>query len=321
MTDRAADVTECPPGVIDQVVGQKGIVERIKVALEAAWNDGVRFPHALMTGPPGLGKSLFAKIIANEMGCELLETLAQNLWNPNEIHGLLIQAGNKDVILIDECDELHAKAQTQLYRALEDGCLFLCGDLRRASPKKIPLRRFTLLACSNHEASLVPPLRDRFRLILRFAYYSPQELAALLRQRAARLRWEAEPRVIESIASLGRGTPRIALRLLESCHRTARSQNKDVITFEHFRKTCQLEAIDDRLGLDDVERGYLAILADSHQPTRLQTISRRLGLPPRTVSKAIEEFLVRQGLVATSDAGRELTNKGIEYLRQVDQTA
>jgi len=303
---------------IDHVVGQKTVLRQLKVALEAAWADGSRLCHILMTGAPGLGKTLLAEVIAREMGSQLRQTLAQTLYSPTDLYGLLAEAGHRDVVLIDEADELDPLVQTQLYRALEDRRIFLPPSRHTGKSCTVPLSQFTLLACSNFEGSLVQPLRDRFRMILRFEFYSEDELADLLRQRLGLLGWEvSDDSVLLQIAKLGRATPRVALRMLESCWRLARSRNETVITPEIFDTTCKLMDIDSSLGLDRVERQYLEILSESNKPTRLQTLSRRLGIPSKSLSTVIEQYLVRAGLIATTDAGRELTDRGIEYINDV----
>jgi len=306
------------PTTIDHIIGQTKVVEQVRVALEASWTDGSRLCHMLLTGAPGLGKTLLATVLAAELGSKLRQVLAQTLYCASDLHGLLAEADDRDVIVIDEADELDPLMQTQLYRALEDGCLFLPSSERRRRPYQVRLSSFTLLCCSNHEGSLVQPLRDRFRMILRFDFYTEDELSALLKQRLHQLDWQvSDEGVLQSIARLGRGTPRVALRLLESCWRLARSRNEDIITPEIFDSNCKLLEIDSEVGLDRIERQYLEILSESDKPTRLQTLSRRLGVPPKSLSTVIEAFLVRAGLVATGDAGRKLTARGMHYLQSV----
>lgn len=308
----ATDVNSYFPSVIDHVVGQQKVIARVKTALESSWIDGVKFPNAVLTGPPGLGKSMIAKTIAAEMGCRLKETLAQSVNNPSNLHAMLLEAEGGDVLFIDECDELHPKIQTHLYRALEDRKIFIgSGDAKKS--KEIPLQDFTLLAASNNEFSLVAPLRDRFRLTLRFDYYSVEEVIALLRQRVQALRWAIEPDVLAKIAVMARGTPRIALKLLEACRRTSRAHNSPNVTGEHFDMTKKLEGLDD-LGLDETEQKLLHALYEAGEPVALNVLAMRLSLPRKTISSVIEGFLVRENLITKDHSLRKLTTKGRAYI-------
>ena len=136
------EINDASPGVLEQFIGQKQVVARVKVALEAAWNDGVRLPHMLLTGPPGLGKSQLASILANEMGSELYEQLAQNIIGPSDLRGLLLQPIDRDLALIDEIHELCPMAQTTLYRCMENNQIFLASS-EFQKPKKVKTANFT----------------------------------------------------------------------------------------------------------------------------------------------------------------------------------
>ena len=150
------------------------------MALEASWNTASRFPHALFVGPAGVGKSALAKVVALEMGCEIRETLGQSLSSPSSLRALLVEAKDRECIFIDECDELGQQIQTLLYRALEERKLFLPSGGGKQT--MIPLANFTLLAACNNEFQLAAPLRDRFKLSVRFEFYSVPELEQIVRQ-------------------------------------------------------------------------------------------------------------------------------------------
>jgi holliday junction DNA helicase RuvB len=157
-------------------------------------------------------------------------------------------------------------------------------------------------------------LRDRMRLTLRFEFYTEEELAKLLVQRSRALQWAVEETIYPCIAQRSRGTPRLALRLLQSCRRVCRSEGAETITQMHFERACALEQIDE-LGLGVQERKYLSILAEA--PTRLNVIASILGLPARTVSGVTEQYLVRAGLIDKDKSGlRQLTSKGLEHIRK-----
>jgi holliday junction DNA helicase RuvB len=222
----------------------------------------------------------------------------------------LLGAKDKDVVFLDESHELPKEQQTALYLAIDQRKIVLAGAGR--TPTSIPIANFTLLLATTDEFSLLQPLRDRMKLVLRFQFYSIEELTVLVKQRSQGLRWKVDEEVFEQIAQRSRGTPRLGLRFLQSCRRVCRSEGKSTITQEHLERACSLEGTD-ALGLGPVEQQYLMILAE--RDTRLNVIASRLGLPPRTVSQVTEPFLLRAGLIGKDDQGRrQLTALGREHL-------
>ena len=310
------EINDCRPVVIEHFVGQSQVVQRCKVALEASWNQGTKLPHILMQSGPGLGKTELSCILANEVGMDggPHEQLAQNIRTPADLHALLLTPKDKEVCLIDEIHELHPIAQTTLYRAMENQQIFL--DTRKGKKSRpIKIANFTIIGATTDPQKLLQPLRDRFKLVLEFEFYSEQELETLLRIRSKQIGLDVEEMVFSMIAQRGKGTPRIALRLLESTRMVACSENAEVITLEHFNKTCALEGIDN-IGLTGSEIKYLKILYENNYQARLNVIASRLGLHPRHVSKIIEQFLIRQGLVTKNNSVRVLTQYGFSHLSQ-----
>ena len=305
------EVTDVSPTSLRHLVGQKGVLAQVSTALDAAFQDHSRFDHALLVGPPGLGKSQLANVIAEEMAVDFHELLGQTVASICDLHALLLSAEPKDIIHIDEAHELERHLQTALYLALDKRVVHANS---RQAPRGIPIADFTLLLSTTDEYALLPPLRDRMRLLLRFEYYSEEELTLLLQQRAHGLGWPVDEGVLLAIASRARGTPRLALRLLQSCRRVARAAGQTTITAKHWEQACLLEQIDD-LGLGPVERRYLSFLEDG--PNRLNVLASMLGLPTRTVSEVTEQYLVRSGLVIKDKSGvRQLTSKGLEHVRR-----
>lgn len=315
MSEQAPNSQQGLPPTLHHVIGQRLVVEQAKVALDAAFQEGTPFPHSLMTGPPGLGKTMLAQVIATEMATPWQEVLGQSMNQPSELHAFLLAATDKSVVFIDEVDELPPLLQTTLYKAVEERRIYLEPPQPGRVPQAVPLADFTLLMASNHEHSIVQPLRDRMKLILRFDYYSPEELGEVVQQRSRKLGWLIEDDVVGLIAQRGRGTPRIALRILESCRRVCRSLGETKIIKAHFDKTCELEGIDP-LGLDRSEVQLLKILHTAHGPVRLNVLASRLGLPTRTI-QVFENYLIRQGLLERTPEGRQITQVGTEHLERL----
>ena len=309
--DRPTDINEARPTSVNHLIGQPSVREQILVALDSAQQDNRKFDHALLVGPPGIGKTAAAQICAAEMGTDFLEILGQSLKGVADLNALLLQATDRAVVFIDEAHELDKSLQTALYLALDQRRILLQGSRKGSTPVAIPIQDFTLLLASTDEYQLLQPLRDRMRLTLRFQFYEPEDLEKIARMRAAALGWEAEPEVFQQSSIRSRGTPRLVLRLLQAARRVARAGGESVITVAHLERACHLEQIDD-LGLGPTEQQYLRILLEG--PTRLNMLASRLGLPTRTVTEVTERFLIRAGLVVKDDQGRrQLSAEGREH--------
>lgn len=304
---------------IDHFIGQQEAVKRFKVALDSSWNDTVRLPHMLFVGPPGCGKTMLASIAAKEMAVEMHERLAQVLNTPGALNGLLIQAEEKQIIFLDELHELHPVNQTVLYRAMENSQVTVCGYGERTF--NLELNNFTLIGATTDEHRLLPPLRDRFKVILPFQHYDDDALAKIIIQRSRLQGLEIDVAIAPEIAQRSRGTPRLAIRLLESCHRFARSRGDNQITMEHFQATVELDGIDP-LGLGPDEQRFIKYLTERRgEAVRLFTIEATLGIHRQTLSQVIEPFLLRRGLIDRKNEGRVITDRGIEHVEQLEALA
>jgi Holliday junction DNA helicase RuvB len=313
-------ISNAVPPTLNHVFGQKRAVQQLRIALEAHFNqrgqttEEISFPHTLLVGPPGVGKSMISGLIARELGCNLHEELAQNIFSPGQLQGLLMLAESGDCVFVDELHELPPMVQTTLYRALEEGRLFLGKDR-----KPIDLPPFTFVAATTETYALAKPLRDRFKVVLQLTHYEPAELIELIRQRAKALNWPVTDKAIEGIAARGRNTPRLALRLLEAARRHQMAENGQNITEEHLDRMCQIEGYD-CMGLDISERKYLELLKDG--PVRLNVIATQMSLPRKTVEKVIESELIRIGLATkTAEGMRILTQAGADHLKKTSSTS
>jgi len=315
--DRAFEVGDVAPSSLSHLIGQRGVIDQIKVAVDAAFFDNKKIDHCLLVGPAGLGKSALARVIAAEMATSFHEVLGQSISSLADLNALLLAAKEKDVVHIDEAHELGKEHQTALYLACDQRRVFINGGGKGRTPQHIPVADFTLLLSTTDEYCLLQPLRDRMKLLLRFEFYSTEEITQVVFHRSKALRWDVDEMVLPEIAQRSRGTPRLGLRLLQSCRRVCRANSEETITVEHLQRACQLERID-ALGLGPTEQHYLMLLAEG--PTRLNVLASRLGLPTRTVSQVTEQFLVRVGLINKDHQGlRELTAFGHQYVASYRQ--
>jgi len=308
--DRSNDISDVAPSSLRHIIGQRSVLARVTIALEASFADNRKFDSALLVGPPGVGKSALANVIAQEMATDFHEVIGQSVKSPADLNALLLEAQDKAVVHIDEAHEMKKVFQTALYLALDQRRVLIPGS--GSKPQSLSIADFTLLLSTTDEYCLLQPLRDRMKLVLRFDFYSEDELAILVRQRSQALKWPVDEEVLPQIAKRARATPRLALRLLQSCRRVCRAEGEQTIRLDHLIKACVLDQID-AIGLGPTEQRYLRILAEG--PNRLNVVASMIGLPARTVSQVTEPFLLRMGLVTKDDQGRrQLTSKGREHL-------
>jgi len=314
MSDNRTEINDLSPTSLNHLIGQKKVVEQLRVAIDAAFEDGKKMDDALLVGPPGLGKTQCCKVIAAELASVCHEVLGQAIECSADLNAVLLAAKDKDIVFFDECHELPKEHQTALYLAIDQRKINLAGGRSGRSPQSIPIANFTLLLATTDEFCLLQPLRDRMKLTLRFEFYTEADLIELTRQRCRALNWPVDDEVFSLIAQRSRGTPRLALRLLQSCRRVVRSEGQSRITPNQLERACSLEGIDE-LGLGVTEQRFLEIVAAD--ASRLNVIASLLGLPARTVSQVIEPFLLRVGLIVKDDQGRrQLTAAGRDHLSQ-----
>jgi holliday junction DNA helicase RuvB len=312
MNEQPTDINDVKPSALNHMIGQKSVVAQVVVALEAAFADGKKFDPSLLVGGPGLGKTQMAQIIAQEMASGFHDVLGQSITCAADLNALLLAAKDRDVIHVDECHELDKPFQTALYLALDQKKIVVQGGKSGRSPQAIPIADFTLLLSTTDEYALLQPLRDRMKLLLRFEFYSPDELTEIVRHRSRALAWIVENEVLPEIARRSRGTPRLALRLLQACRRVCRAEGEETITLNHLQRACSLEQTDD-LGLGPTEQRYLTALAEG--ASRLNVVASILGLPARTLAQVSEPVLLRMGLIFKDDQGRrQLTGKGRDHI-------
>jgi len=313
MTDTPLnDVGDQGPTSLNHIIGQSTVKAQVTVALEAAFADNKKFDNALLVGGPGLGKTAMAKVIAKEMAVPFLEILGQSITKIDDFYAMLLTAKNKAVTHIDECHLLRKPLQTALYMAMDQHKIVLPSGSLFCKPMVLPVADFTLLLSTTDEYRLLQPLRDRARLTLRFDYYSPAELTKIVELYGRSLHWDVAAEIPPLIAQRAKGTPRLALGLLQASRRVCRAAGETSITPGHFTRACDLAKVD-ALGLDVVEQKYLGLLQAG--PTRLNVLASQLGMPAQTIAAVTEPILMRIGLLAKDNDGRRvLTERGREHV-------
>lgn len=313
MTNANQSVQSIPP-TLNHVVGQHQVCQKLKIAVEASFADGLPLPHTILTGPPGTGKTMLSQVLSQEMAGEFHEILGQTITSPQALNGFLMSPESANSILfIDECHEMNPWIQTALYKAIEEGCVFIANEMQQ-KVQKLKLQPFTLILATTDPQRLLQPLRDRIKLNCQLRRYSSDDIQLILRQKILQIGWDVEDEVFEQIAARSFGTPRLAIRLLDSVRRTSRSLGDSSLTIQHANQTFEIEEMDS-IGLSSDETQYLSILSDSVRPMRLGVIASRLGQPVEAVARVVETNLLWLGFIDRSEQGRSLTPQGLEHVR------
>ena len=306
--DEPTDLRDIQPNSWRHVIGNRHVTQALQIACESSFAEKKRFDELLLCGPPGLGKSALVSVLANELAVTMTEVLAQSITSIAELNQLLLQA-TSGLLFLDEIHLLNKVQQHALLQVLDKRRIFLSGS---GSVQSIPVAPFTLVGATTDPDGLIQPLMDRFRIILHLDYYDQEELAEIVRQRCRALSWDFEPELLCEIAQRGKGTPRIALRLLQSARRCQAAEGATVLTVAHLQRACEIERISD-LGLDNMQQKYLALLAGG--PQRLNVLASMLGVSTKVLTKTVEPSLLRLGLVVKDDGGRRnLTEIGHTHL-------
>lgn len=303
------DVNEIKISSLNQVVGQNSVKKLVEVALQASRFEGTKFPDSAFFGPPGLGKSMLANAIAEEMGTGFHEVLGQSIKTSADFHGLLMKAKDRDIILFEEAHLLDKAHMTQLLFCMDKKCISITASKKIIN---LPLPGITYFFATTDSQKLVQPLIDRCRLVLHYNYYTVEEIETILLNRLRELQWKFEAKIIQEIAARSRYTPRISLRLLSTCRQVALAEQSTTIKLKHVLRAFELTEID-CLGLDKHETKILHLLKDT--PLRLNVIASMVGVDKAIVSRC-EEYLQRIGLLVKDDIGRRcLTQEGQDHIR------
>ena len=303
------------PQLLKDYVGQEKIKDNLKVYIEAAKNRGEALDHVLFYGPPGLGKTTLASIIANEMGTHLKVTSGPAIAKPGEMAAILNNLSEGDILFVDEIHRLNRQVEEVLYPAMEDYAIdIMLGKGESARSIRIDLPKFTLVGATTRAGMLSAPLRDRFGVVNHMEYYTVDELKHIIVQSAGKLQVEIDEQGAYEMARRSRGTPRLANRLLKRVRDFAEVKYDGVITYEVADFAWNLLEVD-TFGLDQNDRNILLTIIDKFAggPVGLDTLAASIGEDAGTIEDVYEPYLVKNNFIVRTPKGRIATDFAYEH--------
>jgi len=309
LPDEAGAEAQLRPGHLDEFVGQAQVKASLRIAIDAARGRGETLDHVLFFGPPGLGKTTLAMLLAREMGVQLRTTSGPVLEKPGDLVGLLTTLGRGDILFIDEIHRLRPVLEEFLYSAMEDYRVDVrIADGPHAQTIPMTIERFTLIGATTRFGLLTPPMRARFGMVERLHFYPAEELHEIVRRTASILGVPTEPEGLLEIARRSRGTPRVANRLLRRVRDYAQVKATGVITGPVAREALARLNVDE-FGLDDMDGRILATIIEKFGggPVGLGTVAVAVGEDAGTVEEVYEPYLIQQGFLERTPRGRVAT--------------
>ena len=304
------------PKSFDTYIGQSALKDTLKITIKAAQKREKPLDHLLFYGPPGLGKTTLAGVIAQEMGVEIKITSAPALERPRDIIGILMSLQGGEILFIDESHRLNKVAEEILCPAMEDFYLDMTtGKSQTVKTLRVPLPKFTLIGATTKAGELSGPLRDRFGIIHRLEFYTDEELAQVIKRTAGILEIEIDEKGALAIARRSRGTPRIANRLVKRVSDYALVKHDGKITEDIANKSLDILKIDE-FGLDTTDRCLLKLIIEKYEggPVGIETIAAAIGEDVRTLEDVCEPFLLQAGLLQRTPRGRKVSPAGYRHL-------
>lgn len=304
------------PHKIDEYIGQKAAVDNLKVYIEAAKLRKEPLDHVLFYGPPGLGKTTLAGIIANELGVDLRITSGPAIERAGDLAAILTNLNDNDVLFIDEIHRLRRSVEEVLYSAMEDYALdIIIGKGPSARSIRLDLAKFTLIGATTRAGSLSAPLRDRFGVLSKFELYTEDELSTIIKRSADILNAEIDEDALRELAKCSRGTPRVANRLLKRVRDFSQVRGNGRITKDIARLALNSMGIDEE-GLENLDRDILKIIIDRFNggPVGIDTIAASIGEERVTIEDAYEPYLIQAGFLHRTQKGRMVSEKAYRHL-------
>ena len=304
------------PKQLRECIGQQKVIDKLKIAIEAAKGRNEPLEHILFYGPPGLGKTTLANVVANEMGANIRCTSGPALTKQGDLMGLLSNINTGDILFIDEIHRLSTPVEEFMYPAMEEFRVdFTVDSGLHAKTINFPLKRFTLIGATTRAGLLSAPLRSRFGMLYHLEFYNTADLTLILKRSAKLLQLNCDEGTLNLIATRSRGTPRIANRLLKRVRDYAQVKGQGKLTTAIVESSLKMEQIDG-LGLDELDRSFLKALAGVYEggPAGIEAIAATLGEERDTLEDVVEPYLLQIGFVRRTKRGREITKQACEHL-------